>query len=66
MTDINSDYTEVAKDITSLWEEWNNNYDLPYFPQVSIGWDNSPRFATTRRFGTTTNSSPEKFTDMLQ
>lgn len=66
MTDINRDYTEVAKDIAALWEEWNNNYDLPYFPLVSIGWDNSPRFATTRRFGTTTNSSPEKFTDMLQ
>ena len=35
-------------------------YDRPYFPHVSVGWDNNPRY---KRFkpGVTTENTPENF-----
>jgi hypothetical protein len=31
-------------DVVKEWARIEKNYDIPYFPHVSVGWDNNPRF----------------------
>ncbi len=60
MTGIDRDYQEVLKDAEKIWNWVSDNYDANYFPQVSVGWDASPR---TYDFvgGIIKNSNPENF-----
>ena len=32
------------KDVPLYWEKWTEKNPIPYFPHVSVGWDNNPRF----------------------
>lgn len=66
ISNIDRDYAAIADELPPLWEKWSTQFGVPYFPQVSIGWDNSPRFATTRRFGVTKNSNPAEFERALR
>ena len=66
LTDIDREYREICAEMPALWEDWNARFGLPYFPQVSVGWDNSPRFATKRRFGVTRNNTPQLFEKALR
>lgn len=43
MTDVNRTLNEVMPDVVSEWNRLNESFDIPYFPHVSIGWDNNPR-----------------------
>ena len=43
-TDIDRDYLEIMVDVKHEWEEIAKDYALPYYPHISIGWDNNPRF----------------------
>lgn len=43
-TGIDKTYDEVNEDVYQEWERLDDTYDLPYYPHVSIGWDNNPRF----------------------
>lgn len=43
MTNMNRDYMEAFSEVESKWERLYNDYGVPYFPHVSVGWDNSPR-----------------------
>jgi hypothetical protein len=38
------DYADWAKKGVAKWAEYDSTFTIPYFPQVSIGWDNNPRF----------------------
>ncbi len=38
------DYADWVKKGIAKWAEYDSTFTLPYFPQVSIGWDNNPRF----------------------
>jgi hypothetical protein len=40
--------TEVLVDPAPEWERVSRTSKLPYFPQVSLGWDNNPRFSTLK------------------
>ncbi len=64
MTDVNRDYLEVIKDIKELWEQIKNEYAVPYYPNVSVGWDNNPRFKSFEN-NITTNNTPENFKKCL-
>ena len=57
-TDIDREYGEILSDVEREWERIDREYDLPYFPHVSCGWDNNPRF---RRFrsGIVRGNTPE-------
>lgn len=59
-TDMNRDYTAILQDVQKQYDILDRNGDCLYFPHVSIGWDNNPRF---RRFGgsVTRNNGPENF-----
>ena len=47
-TDIDRDYTDIMVDVQKEWAHMDSVYPIPYFPHVSVGWDNNPRFETFR------------------
>lgn len=55
---IDRDYSDIVKDVVPMWEKWYDKYPIPYFPHVSLGWDNNPRFHSFRR-GIVKNNTPE-------
>jgi hypothetical protein len=36
-------YASVRDRSTALWPEFERQYSMPYYPNVSMGWDSSPR-----------------------
>lgn len=36
-------YSEIAGDNYKVWEKYNRAFPVPYMPNVSVGWDASPR-----------------------
>lgn len=36
-------YSEVAERVYQVWERRVKDFGVPYFPNVSMGWDSSPR-----------------------
>ena len=42
--DMNRDYSDILADAIKEWERLDQAYDIPFFPHVSLGWDNNPRF----------------------
>lgn len=57
-TDVDRDYLDILADVCKEWERIDEEYTVPYFPHVSCGWDNNPRF---RRFKekVVKNNTPE-------
>lgn len=47
-TNIDRDYAEIMADVQHEWDRMDRTFSVPYFPHVSIGWDNNPRFQTFR------------------
>ena len=62
---IDRDYSEIIKDVVASWEKWSKKYDVPYFPHVSVGWDNNPRFNSFRR-GIVKNNTPGEIEKALR
>ena len=56
-TNINRDYGEIMADVLDEWARMDTDFAQPYFPHVSVGWDNNPRFQEYR-WGVTTNNDP--------
>ncbi len=42
---MNTDYAEVMEHVREEWAECERDFSVPYFPHVSIGWDNTPRYS---------------------
>ena len=59
-TDIDRDYNEIMEDVKQVWESAEEDYGIPYYPHVSCGWDNNPRFKKFRP-GIVKNNTPESF-----
>lgn len=59
-TDMNRDYLEILEDVKAEWARLDRDYDVPYFPHISCGWDNNPRFYEFKPY-ITTNNTPENF-----
>ena len=38
-----TDYVDVMKPMVAMWPELAEKYGLPYYPNVTMGWDSSPR-----------------------
>lgn len=64
-TPIDRDYAEIIPDMVAEWALMDKMYDIPYFPHVSIGWDNNPRYQTFRP-GVVKNNTPELFRQALE
>ena len=64
-TDIDRDYSDIVADVVPMWEKWSGKYGVPYFPHVSVGWDNNPRFKKFRP-GVVKNNTPEEIEKALR
>lgn len=58
LTDIDRDYLEILADVEREWKRVDGAYAVPYFPHISMGWDNNPRFRGFRP-GIVKNNTPE-------
>ena len=67
-------YDEAAEANYEAWERYHAETDLPYHPNVSMGWDPSPRTVATDRFeprgypwmSTLSSNTPEAFERALR
>ena len=59
-TDCNRAYPEILADVKKEWERIRREYKVPYFPHVTVGWDNNPRFKYLTR-PIMTENTPENF-----
>lgn len=62
-TNVNRKYENIIPDVISEYEKMSD-FGITYFPHVSIGWDNNPRF---KKFcpNITSENPPEQFEKML-
>ena len=58
------DYRDWAEKAVAAWEGWADEFSVPFFPHVSIGWDTNPRFREFRE-DLITGSTPEAFEEYL-
>jgi hypothetical protein len=69
-----TDYAKVQKKYMDYWTQAEATFKVPYYPNVSMGWDSSPRARQTDPFGNTgypfTNTiqgnTPERFRGALE
>ncbi len=64
-TDIDRDYCAIIKDVEREWERVEQKYSITYYPHVSIGWDNNPRFKGFRP-GIVKNNTPKEIEKALR
>ncbi len=62
---IDRDYNEIMEDVKKEWKFIDENAGLPYYPHISCGWDNNPRFKKFRP-GIVKNNTPENFEKALR
>lgn len=60
---MDAEYSDIVKNAIKEWNKLDKEFDVPYYPHVSIGWDNSPR---TRESAVSRNNTPEEFQKALQ
>lgn len=63
--DIDREYKDILPDVKREWKRIDRSFDIPYFPHVSIGWDNNPRFQQFRP-GVVKGNTPEMIRQALQ
>jgi hypothetical protein len=63
-TNINRDYMEIMDDVVKVWDNLDDDFSIPYYAHVSVGWDNNPRFNMFRG-GIVKNNTPENFEKAL-
>ena len=64
-TDIDQDYREILVDVKKEWEAIDSLSPVPYFPHISVGWDNNPRFLDFRP-GVVKNNTPDAIEEALR
>lgn len=62
---IDRDYLEIQADVVKTWEGLDKDLKIPYYPHVSVGWDNNPRYEN-QVGGIVKNNTPENFEKALR
>lgn len=57
-------YEDWGKKAVARWDAWTEEFSIPYFPHVSIGWNTNPRFAA--KLPLITERSPQLFAEFLK
>lgn len=65
MMNVDRDYNEIVDDVEKMWYWISDNYSADYYPQVSAGWDASPR-AHKFTGPIIKNNTPENFEAALR
>ena len=71
---LQTDYEWVRDQYFRYWDEAEKKFGVPYFPNVTMGWDSSPRAAQQDEFGdfgypfmnTISNNTPANFRQALE
>jgi glycosyl transferase family WbsX len=74
LPNIRTDYNEVRNTYFNYWNEAERKFSMPYFPNVTMGWDSSPRAHQDDEFGnfgypfmnTIGGNTPERFKEALE
>jgi hypothetical protein len=74
LDETQTDYNRVRDTYFEHWERAKTDYGVPYYPNVTIGWDPSPRCHSDDEWGnwgypftnTIGNNTPENFETALQ
>lgn len=69
-----TDYNLVRDDYFKYWREAERKFDVPYYPNVTMGWDSSPRCHPDDEFGnfgypfmnTMSGNTPVRFQEALE
>ncbi len=64
-TNIDRDYAAIIPDLEREWALMDETYGIPYFPHVSLGWDNNPRYKDFKP-GVVKNNTPENVRKALE
>lgn len=56
----NRPYPDVLPDVAREWDRIRSEYSVPYYPHVTIGWDNNPRY-NKLVYPIMTDNTPENF-----
>jgi hypothetical protein len=70
---MQTDFNEVRDKYFEYWTKAEKMFDVPYYPNVTMGWDSSPRAAQEDEFGnfgypfmhTISGNTPERFREAL-
>lgn len=62
-TDVNDDYENIMSRVENEWARIDSTYTFPYYPHISVGWDNSPR---TQHSAVVRNNTPENLEKALR
>ena len=62
---VDQDYADLLPQVKAEWARLEKKFDFPYFPHVSMGWDNNPRFIEFRP-GIIRDCTPEKIERALR
>jgi hypothetical protein len=61
------DYIKYGEGAISLRNKWDSILTVPFFPCISVGWDNTPRYPNLGKESVIhINNSPESFAAYLQ
>ena len=74
LPDQQTDYNRVRDEYLAYWDEAEQTFAVPYFPNVTMGWDSSPRCCQSDAFGnfgypftnTISGNTPERFREALE
>ena len=67
MGGFDTDYIKHNENAVAIRNAWDEYADIPVFPTVSIGWDDTPRFPDKGEKDVTRwNHNPEVFRQYLQ
>lgn len=69
-----TDYNAARDQYFNYWSKAATAYDVPYYPNITMGWDPSPRADQSQEFGnfgypftnTLSNNTPENFRTALE
>ena len=64
-TNIDRDYNDIMRDVLPEWSRLDHEFTIPYFPHISLGWDNNPRYKEFRP-GIVKNNTPENIRQALE
>ena len=60
---MDDDYQNILDRAYEEWDKLDAEFTIPYYPHVSIGWDNSPRFGSS---AVVKENTPERFEGALR
>ncbi len=58
-------YRDWGETAIASWQKWAGEFSVPFFPHVSVGWDNNPRFKAFME-NTIADATPDLFGKFLR